>query len=81
MTEDEALTLKALKYAASLGNGRIVREMNIAPFVIRSDKALAQPESDPWREAVAQPEERNFCSRCGKRTADLTSIHTCTPPQ
>ena len=29
----------------------------------------------------AQPEERNFCSRCGKRTADLTVIHTCTPPQ
>jgi hypothetical protein len=25
-------------------------------------------------------EERNFCSRCGKRTADLTTIHTCTPP-
>jgi hypothetical protein len=24
--------------------------------------------------------ERNFCSRCGKRTADLTTIHTCTPP-
>ena len=33
---------------------------------------LAQP---------AQLEERNFCSRCGKRTADLTVIHTCTPPQ
>jgi hypothetical protein len=30
---------------------------------------------------LAQPEERNFCPRCGKRTADLTSIHTCTPPQ
>jgi hypothetical protein len=29
----------------------------------------------------AQPEERNFCPRCGKRTADLTAIHTCTPPQ
>ena len=28
-----------------------------------------------------QPEERNFCERCGKRTADLTTIHTCTPPQ
>jgi hypothetical protein len=28
-----------------------------------------------------QPEERNFCPRCGKRTADLTVIHTCTPPQ
>ncbi len=28
-----------------------------------------------------EPEERNFCPRCGKRTADLTTIHTCTPPQ
>jgi hypothetical protein len=27
-----------------------------------------------------QPEERNFCPRCGKRTADPTTIHTCTPP-
>ena len=26
-------------------------------------------------------DERNFCPRCGKRTADLTTIHTCTPPQ
>ena len=30
--------------------------------------------------ALAQPQERNFCPRCGKRTADLTTIHTCTPP-
>jgi hypothetical protein len=28
-----------------------------------------------------EPEERNFCQRCGKRTADLTTIHTCTPPE
>ncbi len=33
------------------------------------------------KEALAQPEERNFCPRCGKRTADLTVIHTCTPPE
>jgi len=33
------------------------------------------------KEALAQPEERNFCQRCGKRTADLTTIHTCTPPR
>jgi len=26
-------------------------------------------------------QERNFCERCGKRTADLTVIHTCTPPR
>ena len=32
--------------------------------------------------ALAQPTEpRNFCPRCGKRTADLTVIHTCTPPR
>ena len=32
--------------------------------------------------ALAQPaQERNFCPRCGKRTRDLTVIHTCTPPQ
>jgi hypothetical protein len=33
------------------------------------------------RKALAQPEERNFCPRCGKRTAELTAIHTCTPPK
>lgn len=31
--------------------------------------------------AGIQSQERNFCSRCGKRTKDLTHIHTCTPPQ
>jgi hypothetical protein len=37
---------------------------------------------DTIKEALAQPaQERNFCSRCGKRTADLNVIHTCTPPQ
>ena len=38
--------------------------------VVRLQAALAQPA-----------QERNFCPRCGKRTADLTVIHTCTPPQ
>ena len=28
-----------------------------------------------------QRTEQNFCPRCGKRTKDLTHIHTCTPPQ
>ena len=32
------------------------------------------------KDALAQPDERNFCPRCGKRTADPTTIHTCTPP-
>jgi len=38
--------------------------------------------SDDILHMVAQPaQERNFCPRCGKRTRDLTTIHTCTPPQ
>ena len=30
---------------------------------------------------LAERTEQNFCSRCGKRTKNLTHIHTCTPPQ
>ena len=33
-----------------------------------------------WRD-IPLEQERNFCSRCGKRTKDLTHIHTCTPPK
>jgi len=34
------------------------------------------------KEALAQPQEpRNFCQRCGKRTPDPTTRHTCTPPR
>jgi hypothetical protein len=34
------------------------------------------------KEALAQPEDRNFCPRCGKRRGgDVNYIHTCTPPQ
>ena len=40
-----------------------------------------QHDCDECKARLAQPEERNFCPRCGKRTADLTTIHTCTPPQ
>lgn len=31
---------------------------------------------------LAQPEERNFCERCGKRLGQNDwDVHTCTPPQ
>jgi hypothetical protein len=42
---------------------------------------------DAIKEALAQPEERYFCPRCGKRLggmritdAQWSNIHTCTPP-
>ena len=50
-----------------------------------------QPETDltivyqsgyyDGKKAALAKREWNFCPRCGKRTADLTTIHTCTPPQ
>jgi hypothetical protein len=33
------------------------------------------------KKAALAAREWNFCERCGKRTEDLTVIHTCTPPQ
>ena len=33
------------------------------------------------KKAALAGREWNFCERCGKRTADLTVIHTYTPPQ
>ena len=45
-------------------------EKNTKAMVELLTKALEQPA-----------QERNFCSRCGKRASkDLNSIHTCTPP-
>ena len=75
MSKDEALKL-ALE---TLESSRV--------FVM-SREVIKKPEGANWydsritaiKEALAQPEERNFCQRCGKRTADLATIHTCTPP-
>jgi len=36
---------------------------------------------EPSMTDKAQRTEQNFCPRCGKRTRDLTHIHTCTPPK
>jgi hypothetical protein len=33
------------------------------------------------KQAALAGREWNFCERCGKRTADLNVVHTCTPPQ
>ena len=41
----------------------------------------AMPKEDAPLVKWAKEQERNFCQRCGKRTADLTTIHTCTPPR
>ena len=51
------------------------------PWCMKMNGCETKCEDCPVEVAEPQPEERNFCPRCGKRTADLTVIHTCTPPQ
>jgi hypothetical protein len=46
------------------------------------ERAFAQAiEAKLKDKNTPQRTEQNFCQRCGKRTKDLTHIHTCTPPQ
>lgn len=46
------------------------------------NRAMILPVGMALYTAPPQPaQERNFCSRCGKRTPDTTAVHTCTPPQ
>jgi len=70
---------------------------NITGFVLTNDdgkKCISDMAAVRWfdnkdffgmmhNEPAYPPQrtEQNFCSRCGKRTADLTHIHTCTPPK
>ena len=71
MTKDEALKL-ALDYIVATNKSSgfwLVPASNLNNVVTAI------------KEALAQQEPRNFCPRCGKRTADLTVIHTCTPPR
>ena len=75
MTKDEALKLA-------------IETLESSRVFVMSREVIKRPEGADWydsritaiKKALAQPEERNFCPRCGKRTADLTTIHTCTPP-
>ena len=47
MTEDEAQTLAALKYAASMGYPSSMLKDVFNPFIIKRDVVMAQPEQEP----------------------------------
>jgi len=96
MTKDEALklALEALEHAAYCVQKNYCPDKlghDWDDTIAAVKEALAQPE--PWCMKMngcktkcedcpdKPPEERNFCPRCGKRTVDLTTIHTCTPPR
>jgi hypothetical protein len=63
--------------------GKVWTPAQPAPYMaVSTDRMSVDPHTGNVSiGTVAQPEERNFCPRCGKRTRDLTTIHTCTPPQ
>jgi hypothetical protein len=48
---------------------------------LKEDAPLVKWAKEQTPPLPVQLEERYFCQRCGKRTADLTTIHTCTPPR
>ena len=47
MTKDDALTLEALKYAASMGYPSSMLKDMFAPFTIKRNVAMAQPVQEP----------------------------------
>ena len=74
MTKDKALKL-ALKTLVS-----VHIEGDVECVVTPEGTIYLRPIIFAIKQTLAHPEERNFCQRCGKRTADLATIHTCTPP-
>jgi len=92
MTKEEALKL-ALDALELANINHWWGSSKIEAAITAIKQALAKLEQEPWCMKMngcktkcedcpdKPPEERNFCPRCGKRTADLTTIHTCTLPR
>jgi hypothetical protein len=84
MTKDEALKLALEAHQAMKEWIDAVPDDIVLPAMPGCDRDWLDTVEANLKEALAQPApvlERNFCPRCGKRTRDLTHIHTCTPPQ
>jgi len=61
--------------------GSVVTGLCIALALVETEiEALADSMREVQRLGQDIEQERNFCPRCGKRTKDMTHIHTCTPP-
>ena len=74
------LALEALELSKiSVDNFRVQKATQEAITALK--ERLADPMREVQRLGQEIEQERNFCPRCGKRTKDLTHIHTCTPPK
>jgi len=71
MTQDEIIEMA--RQSGAMFDHITWVERDLLPVFERFAKLVA--------DKALSKQEHNFCSRCGKRTADLTTIHTCTPLQ
>lgn len=72
------------KAKQAMAKARIEEDDDIQDYVTANPDAMTiayQSGYHDGKKAALAGREWNFCERCGKRTADLTVIHTCTPPQ
>ena len=61
-------------------DGRGIKVGDKLYTITSAEELLTDLIGAPENVSYSWPKERNFCPRCGKRTADPTTIHTCTPP-
>ena len=70
------------------------REMDLALAECEAENRLLRARNERLQQELAifkqiidaqtissYPLGYHFCPRCGKRTSDLASVHTCTPPK
>jgi hypothetical protein len=83
MTQDESQEPFAWAEFDGEGGYRLMLYENNETYA--EDWNKTNPNHIGWVKPIykhpPQRTEQNFCPRCGKRTKDLTHIHTCTPPQ
>ena len=83
------MSQEALKMSLEALEINLVFLRNVKPFKGQEDLAsdcvaMTEETIASLRQAIAEAEkqERNFCSRCGKRLGKNDwDIHTCTPPE
>jgi hypothetical protein len=77
----EAMTGYQSKKAAALD--KLLDDDDTQVYIDHGDALTIAYQSGYYdgKKAALAGREWNFCERCGKRTADLTTIHTCTPPK
>ena len=79
MTDKGAMKLAL--FALDIVKIHYTQSRHINEAITALKERLADPMREVQRLGQEIEQERNFCPRCGKRTPDLITIHTCTPPQ